>query len=139
MLSKKTGQSSQSGNFNTISENWYGTSKTSAKPQRFQTKSQKSLGSNPAKPNRYDLYSNFSKQTLKTYKSIQSQTQSRLEKELKLQNSQLLSQLKGNEFIPPETLDQFIEKHKMNRPSKKIFFAKPRGQDEKRELLAEYL
>lgn len=27
----------------------------------------------------------------------------------------------------------------MNRPSKKIFFAKPRGQDEKKELLAEYL
>ena len=72
MLSKKTDHSSKSGNFKTISDNWYGTSKDSGKVHRFQTKSQKSLGNNQVKNHRYDLYSNFSKQTLKTYKSIQS-------------------------------------------------------------------
>ena len=35
MLSKKTGHTSQSGKFKTISENWYGMSKDSGKVHRF--------------------------------------------------------------------------------------------------------
>ena len=53
--------------------------------------------------------------------------------------SEVLENLRKNEFIPPETLEQFITKQKGERPSKKIYFEKQPGPEDKRELLNEYL
>ena len=35
-----------------------------------------------------------------------------------------MENLKKNEFIPPETLEQFITKQKGERPAKKMYFEK---------------
>jgi hypothetical protein len=51
------------------------------------------------------------------------------------QKSQVMSKLQQNEFIPPETLDQFISKAQGLRPAKRLHFDKQPTGSEKKELL----
>lgn len=52
----------------------------------------------------------------------------------------IVENLHGNQFIPPETLEQFLSKKGVGfRPGKRIFYEKQPGRDEKREMLNEYL
>ena len=50
-----------------------------------------------------------------------------------------MSKLQQNEFIAPETLDQFIYKAQGMRPAKRLHFAKKPAESEKKDLLNEYL
>ena len=117
----------------TICQNWYN--------GRAQ-----SLASSTSKIDRVrpDIYSNFSKKTNHTFKtidsikSLKSTTLKRLEKSQADEKSEILSKLEKNEFIPKETLSQFIEK-KTKGTGKRLFFSKRPGPEQKRQLLEEYL
>jgi hypothetical protein len=51
-----------------------------------------------------------------------------------------LKSMAANEFIPPETLDEFIHKHDGSfRPHKKIFFERKPDSQDRRDLLHQYL
>jgi hypothetical protein len=47
--------------------------------------------------------------------------------------------LKNNEFIPHETLEQFLAKNTQFRPAKKLTFDDKPGTREKRQLLTDHL
>ena len=55
------------------------------------------------------------------------------------QQKEILNNLQKNQFIPKETLEQFISKQKGERPAKKIFFEKQPGTHDRKTLLNEYL
>mgnify|MGYP004530302189 CR=1 FL=1 len=44
-----------------------------------------------------------------------------------------------NEYIPHETLEQFILKQLVERPGKKIYFSKQPNLDDRKKLLTDYL
>lgn len=51
-----------------------------------------------------------------------------------------LNSMAHNQYIPSETLDEFIGKNNGSfRPSKKIFFEKRPNQKDRRDLLFQYL
>lgn len=94
-----------------------------------------------------DIYSQFSKQTNKTYSEIKSRTESRLilqkEKEtseaMKKIPSYLIGNVTKNQQMPHETLDQFILSRMKERPGKKLYFEKQPGPEERQKLLKDYL
>lgn len=57
-----------------------------------------------------DIFSQFSKQTMQTYHTIQSKTLSVMEKKQKDQKEKVISNLEKNKFIAPGTLDMFLQK-----------------------------
>jgi hypothetical protein len=74
-----------------------------------------------------------------TYKTIKSRTISRLESRSQKEKEEIMSNLKKNEFFPPETLEQFMGKHNVDRPAKKIYFDKQPSKIERRNMLNQYL
>lgn len=133
----KSGSKSQvsrmTGMSNTITQNWY--ANRSLKGPTSMTQSTNKI---PRLKQNFDIYSNFSKKTTSTYQSLQAKTVTRLQQTQQDQKSEILSKLSKNEFMPKETLSQFIEKQ-TNPRGKKLFFAKQPGPEQKRQLLDEYL
>jgi hypothetical protein len=58
-----------------------------------------------------------------------------LESQSQREKEEIMSNLKKNEFLPPETLEQFMGKHSENRPAKKIFFDKQPTKLDRRNML----
>lgn len=98
---------------NSLCKNWYESNKMPA-ILSHKTKSMQRLPKN-------DIYSQFSKQTYKTYESIQSQTQSRISKNETSEKEEVLSRLRANEYVPM-TLQQFLEKQ-ASHTGKRVLFA----------------
>ena len=52
----------------------------------------------------------------------------------------MISSIASNEFLPPETLEEFLGKRDGSfRPSKKIYFQRRPDKADRRELLDHYL